>query len=87
MILLCFCKTIPTSYTMFNDDKFISCSIIFHFKDLKINYRTPSAFRRPWQLSNGINNGYVRRQVFMPDGSLPPRRQKVNFVGESIKKI
>jgi len=36
--------------------------------------------------SNGINDGHVRRQVFMPDSSLPPRRQKANFVGELMKK-
>jgi len=28
----------------------------------------------------------VRWQVFMPDSSLPPERQKANFMGESMKK-
>ena len=45
---------------MFNSDNFISCSITFHFKDLKINYGTFTAFWRPRQGSNGINGGYVR---------------------------
>ena len=44
MILLCFFKAIPTSATMFNADKFISCFITFHFKDLKINYGTSIVF-------------------------------------------
>ena len=60
MILLCFFKAIPTSATMFNADKFISCFITFHFKDLKNNYGTCIAFWRPRQGSNGINSGYVR---------------------------
>ena len=29
---------------MFNADKLVCCSITFHFKDLKINYGTSSAF-------------------------------------------
>jgi len=42
-------KTKSTSCTMFNADKFIGCSITFHFKDLKNNYGTAAAFCRPRQ--------------------------------------